>query len=67
MPTMIPAITPQQFRTSIDDLDAIFRRASVEGKLKTVFAAEKAKIVSLFFFFFLLITHFRLEHSHENH
>src|SRR5580692_7553982 len=59
-------VTPTQFRTLIDELDAILRRASGEGNLKTVFAAEKGRIVSPFIFFTLLLTHFILEHTHEN-
>jgi len=60
------SVTPTQFRTLIDELDAILRRASGEGNLKTVFAAEKGRIVSPFIFFTLLLTHFILEHTHEN-
>src|ERR1700678_707374 len=44
-------VTPTQFRTLIDELDTILRRASREGNLKTVFAAEKGRIVSLLSFF----------------
>ena len=59
-------VTPTQFRTLIDELDTILQRASGEGNLKTVFAAEKGRIVSPFIFFPLLLTHFILEHTHEN-
>ena len=48
---MAPQYTPSQLRDFIDDIDAVLRAAAKAGTLKTVFDAERSRIVIFFFFF----------------
>jgi hypothetical protein len=48
--TTMTLFTKANFRTIIDDLDTIYREATLRGNIKQVFAEERKNLVIFFIF-----------------